>query len=544
MTGRKPKRTRSNAELDAEVIELDRKREAAAEADTHRPVIQLTAGALHDTASRAEAALIAAAVPFYARGGQIVRPIIQEVTAFRGGKTKVTRLRPVTDDMMRDQLSRVARWERYDGRAKKLVATDPPKDVAKTILARDGDWRFRCLAGVITTPTLRPDGSVLAEPGYDPATRLLLVAPPAMPAIPKHPSRDDALAALALLEQLLDEFPFVTDADRAVGLSALLTPVVRGAMSVVPLHAMTAPESGTGKSYLIDIAHAIATGEKAPVIAAGRTEEETEKRLGAELMTGQPIISIDNLNGDLTGDFLCQAIERDTIKPRVLGRSETVRIANTVCLFGNGNNIRLVGDVVRRVVLCSMDANMERPELRKFGGDPVAAVLADRGRYIAAALIIVRGYLDAGCPNLCAPLASFEDWSRLVRSSLVWLDRADPVATMEAARADDPSRANLRAVIAAWATVIGLDKPLTAGDLIDRACSTADSNMDLNRAISAVASPPGRHEIDAMRLGRWLGRNRGRIVDSLKIFGEKNAHTKQMQWWLATGQASAACHKR
>jgi putative DNA primase/helicase len=313
------------------------------------------------------------------------------------------------------------------------------------------------------------------------------------------------------LELLLDEFPFVTDADRSVGLSALMTPVVRGAMPVAPLHAVTTPEAGTGKSYLIDIASAIATGERAPVIAAGRTEEETEKRLGAELMTGQPIITIDNLNGELSGDFLCQAIERATVKPRVLGRSETKRIPNTVSWFGNGNNMRIVGDVVRRVVLCSMDANMERPELRKFGGDPVAAVLADRGRYIAAALIIVRAYLDAGCPNLCAPLASFEDWSRLVRSSLVWLGRADPVATMEAARADDPSRANLRAVIAAWATVVGLDKPLTAGDLIDRACSTADANMDLNRAISAVASPPGRHEIDAMRLGRWLGRNRGRI---------------------------------
>ena len=85
------------------------------------------------------------------------------------------------------------------------------------------------------------------------------------------------------------------------------------------MHAVDAPEAGTGKSYLIDIASVIATGEIAPVIAAGRNEEETEKRLAAELMTGQPIISIDNLNGDLGGDFICQAIERPTIKPRILG---------------------------------------------------------------------------------------------------------------------------------------------------------------------------------------------------------------------------------
>ena len=50
-------------------------------------------------------------------------------------------------------------------------------------------------------------------------------------------------------------------------------------MQVVPLHAFDAPEAGSGKSYLVDLASTIATGEIAPVIAAGRNEEETEKRL-------------------------------------------------------------------------------------------------------------------------------------------------------------------------------------------------------------------------------------------------------------------------
>jgi hypothetical protein len=57
------------------------------------------------------------------------------------------------------------------------------------------------------------------------------------------------------------------------------------------------------------------------------------------LMTGQPIISIDNLNGDLGGDFVCQAIERPIIKPRILGRSETKRIDNTVSMFGSQDMI-------------------------------------------------------------------------------------------------------------------------------------------------------------------------------------------------------------
>jgi putative DNA primase/helicase len=183
-----------------------------------------------------------------------------------------------------------------------------------------------------------------------------------MPAIPKRPSRNDALAALALLDGLLDEFPFVDAPSRSVGLSTLMTAVARAAMQVVPMHAADAPEAGSGKSYLFDIASTIASGEIAPAIAAGRDEAETEKRLAAELMTGQPIISIDNLNGELGGDLLCQAIERPIIKSRVLGMSENRRIENTVTLFGNGNNFKVVGDMVRRVVRATMDANMEQPE--------------------------------------------------------------------------------------------------------------------------------------------------------------------------------------
>ena len=77
-------------------------------------------------------------------------------------------------------------------------------------------------------------------------------------------------------------------------------------------------------------------------------------------------------------------------------------------------------------------------------------MLADRGSYIAAALTIVRAYLAADCPGLLPPVASFRDWSHLVRSPLVWLGRADPVDTMEAARADDPTRSNLRAIVSAY----------------------------------------------------------------------------------------------
>ena len=48
-------------------------------------------------------------------------------------------------------------------RKKEWLSVDPPKDVAATVLARYGEWTFPPVVGVLTTPTLRHDGSLLAS---------------------------------------------------------------------------------------------------------------------------------------------------------------------------------------------------------------------------------------------------------------------------------------------------------------------------------------------------------------------------------------------
>lgn len=432
--------------------------------DLGKPVIHVVGGKLDEMASAAEAALLRARAPFYAYGQEICRPVVDEVEAAKGRTTNVARLATATADMLRDHLCRVARWVKFDQRKSELYPVDPPRDVAGIMLSRDGEWKFPKIVGVITTPTIRPDGSLLTEAGYDPATRLVLLDPPSLPPMPAQPSRQDAEAALKVLDALLDEFPFVDEASRSVALSALMTPLCMGAIPVAPMHIANAPAPGTGKSYLFDIVSAIALGRICPVISAGGSVEETEKRLGAALMKGQSLISIDNLNGELEGEALCQLIERPVVELRVLGQSKNVTIETRRFITANGNNIRVVEDVARRTVLVMLDANMERPELRQFKDRPFDAVLADRGKYIAAVLTIARAYIVAGYPNIAPVLASFEDWSRLVRSSLMWLGRADPVDTMEAARADDPQLEALRAVVVAWKRVVG-DVPVLTKEL-------------------------------------------------------------------------------
>jgi putative DNA primase/helicase len=438
---------------------------------------------LSDEATAGEEAIINAGYPIYSRGVVLTRPIIEEVDASRSRKTKVAQLVSVSAPYMCDLLCRSAKWMRYDKRANKTVKINPPNNVAQVILSRSGDWKFDPVVGVITTPTLRPDGSLLIYPGYDQATRMVLMDPPLMPHIPDHPTREDALSALKLLDGLLDEFPFADTASRSVGLSCLITPVVRAAFSVAPMHAICAPAAGTGKSYLLDVAAAISIGHPCPVMAAGRTEEETEKRLAATLLAGQPIINLDNVNGDLGGDALCQIIERPIVEIRILGKSERVRIEARCTVLATGNNLRLLGDMTRRVLRCTLDANQERPELRQFKRDPVAEVLADRGRYVAAALTIVRAYIAAGRPCVASRLASFEGWSDTVRSALTWLGRADPLETMDAARKDDPMLQAMEAVFAGLKEAIGIGQKTSVAEII----LLADKRANI---VGSVGLPP------------------------------------------------------
>ena len=492
-----------------------------------KPIIRARPGALHEIATEAEAALIDAKAYLFVRGESIVRPIIENMPAAKSRFTKVARLSVVKADTLRDHLSKAANWVRYDLKQKKEVPTDPPKDVAATILSRDGDWRFPRLAGIITTPTLRPDGTILSEVGYDQKTQLLLLDPPVLPPIAEGPTRADAEVALRLIDSLLQGFPFIDDESRSVALSMLITPIVRGAMPVAPMHVATAPVAGSGKSYLVDLAQALLNGERAPVMAAGKTEEETEKRLGAMLFSGQPIISIDNLNGELRGDQLCQIIERPVVAIRVLGLSKMVKIESRTTIFATGNNIKMVEDMTRRAVLCSLDPELERPELRQFPSDPLEMILADRGAYVAAVLTIVRAYVAAGCPSELPPLASFEGWSKFVRSPLVWLGCADPVATMEVARADDPVRQTLEALLSAWHEAFGTDG-LTVGELKQSLVADPSEHAELSRVVSEIALVRG--SIDSRVLGKFLSKVEKRIASDLKLVSVEDKHAKQKRW--------------
>jgi hypothetical protein len=402
---------------------------AGAKGHAAQRTITVHAGERHQAADAGLAALQAAGTPFYQRGRTLVRVCEVKARSTSGEVIFVPGIAEVTPAILDRALGQAARWERFDPKRQEMVRIDPPRAVVAQILDMVGEWPFPALAGVIGCPTLRPDGSLLNGEGYDEATGLVLRCSIPLPLLSDRPSRQAAEAAATLLLDLLAEFPFADETSKSVALSMLLTPVLRGAMTAAPMHLVTAPQPGTGKSYLADVAAMIATGERVAAVAVAPNPEETEKRLVGSALAGFPIIGLDNCRDTLAGDFLCQVTERPLLQLRALGKSDKIRVANTFTTYANGNNVAVADDLVRRTIRCTLDANLENPECRTFRGDPLAAVRRDRGAYIAAALTIARAYIAAGKPGRLPPLPSYEGWSDLVRSPLKWLGYADPVDT-------------------------------------------------------------------------------------------------------------------
>jgi hypothetical protein len=486
------------------------------------PQIYVIAGELPRVVNEAENALLLLGREIYQRGGLVVRPVLSKLKAADERDTFGWSLVPVTRPHLVEVLTCAARFLKYNGRSRQFLPIDAPDNVAETYLARIGAWKLPILTGIVAAPFLRADGSICELPGYDAASGMLF-KPDAQtfPPIPLTPSKDDARAALQELSSLIDTFPFVANLDRSVALSGILTALDRRSLATAPLHALTAPVAGSGKSLLVDIISMLATGQIAPVIAQGRKDEEMDKRLETALMSGDAIISIDNCERPLESSTLCQALTQQRMKIRILGYSRHTEVLVNALVCATGNNLVVTGDLTRRTLLCSLDAKCERPELRSFNIDVLETIRAHRGRLVAAALTILRAWhiVRADERLSLSPFGSFEQWSQRIREPLVWLGCADPCETVPLVRDNDPAREALVAVVMQWEKNLGLGQPYTVQQIIGLAINSAD----FHAALSVVAAYRGGM-LSNRNLGLWLNQVKGKIVNGLKLVQHGSLH--------------------
>lgn len=481
----------------------------------------------------------------FQRAGQVVRLLRNEApVVHRGCKLPQDMLRivPVTAAWLEQRFEAVTVFVRPgkkaapDGSIVGRFSGCPPK-LAERYLANAGSWRLPSLAGIVTAPTLRADGSLLQEPGYDAATGLYFDCGAwTFPAVPAEPTREDALRAIAQLAEPVRSFDFVAEHDRSAWLAAVLTSLLRHSLPTSPLFTFNAPVMGSGKSTLADLVAIIATGHVAPCMTIGGGEDETRKVVLSLLLAGAQLAVLDNIDEPLSSATLASVLTQQSFRGRLLGVSAMLDVPTSCTWVGTGNNLVVEGDLVRRVVPCDLDPRVERPEARRFDFDPREVVRERRGELVVAALTVLRAFEVAGRPGAAAlsPFGSFEAWSAAVRAPLVWLGQPDPLLGRERLQQRDPIETSLRRLLQAWHAAFG-DRPQTIRQAIQAARTAPLAEATAQAPVGEPEQPQGlvealaelagtdRFERESLRIGKQLAKFRGRILDGLQLVAKSAA---------------------
>lgn len=482
-----------------------------------KPTIRVIKGEIHRIVDTAEREL-AASQQYYQRGGAIV-------AVYTDPSTKETSIQGITQPALVRALSSVATWEQFDKRPKEWIRIDPPPRHTSILFDSNTYRHLPIINGIARQPYLRPDGSLMKNAGYDANTGMFGVFDSKKFVISDSPTRDEALSALSLLDALLDEFYFDTEADRSAMLSAILTAAIRPSLSHALMFHVRAHTVGSGKSYLCELITAFATPQRGTPTTFPSDDEECQKLLLAELLRSPAVVEFDNLISDiLPHKSLCTTLTSEHITGRILGLSKTVRVNTRTLFLSSGNNVSPIKDMARRCITIHLNPAMESPSTRIF-----KEILQQRERYVSAAITIIRAWITAERPMTeCKPLAGFSDWSDLCRQPLLWLRLADPASSIFEAMNKDPDREQLGQLLTAW-WVVFENKPIMIRDAVKESLIQGKYN-ELKEMLHDIADERG--EINRRRLGRWIQRHEGQIVEGLRFIrcsGKTSAERWQVE---------------
>ncbi len=153
-----------------------------------------------------------------------------------------------------------------------------------------------------------------------------------------------------------------------------------------------------GKGLLLDCISRIVTGERFTVATYTADEDELRKRITSIVLAGDRLVMFDNLGGKFGNATLDAALTGTRWKDRLLGVNRMVAAPMYQTWYATGNNVAVAADTARRICHCRLESPLERPEERSDlrHRDRLGWVGANRGRLLAAALTILRGYCAAG----------------------------------------------------------------------------------------------------------------------------------------------------
>lgn len=317
-----------------------------------------------------------------------------------------------------------------------------------------GAPRFPPIIRVASAPFFTASGRYVSEPGYNPESKTYyfgtddILAPPLQPAM-----HEIEAASSFILDEMLGDFHFTSDGDRATCLAMMLQPLVRAMIDgPTPLYSIEASTPGTGKSLLAQVALAPTVGSNRLTMSAPATEEDWRKELLASLMSAPEAIVIDNVKDAVTSAAFCFALTEPEYTQRILGVSSTATIPVRCVWAMTANNPSFSVDMARRMVRISLESEGSHPEMRDgFRHENLDVwVRQHRDVLLHALSTLVAGWVAAGRPRGKQIMGRYEEWAQIM-GGLTEFTGAPGFLSHRDETADSEEHVAWRYFVARWA---------------------------------------------------------------------------------------------
>ena len=281
---------------------------------------------------------------------------------------------------------------------------------------------FPELDAVIEAPSFTQSGRLVDKPGFDREARLWLQPPEGLELRPvaSSPSRKAVERAKSLIfEQILPEFPFLGDGDRANTVAMLLQPIARRLITeCTPLYMISAPTAGTGKSTLGKIVAVPATGRASAIKPEPEHGAEMRKVLTSTLAEAPPVIVFDNVSQEVSGAALAAVLTSEVWEDRTLGKTKVVKYPVSTTWVGTGNTPTFSRELAMRTVMITLDTGMEDPSKRRFLKPMPGEAIAIRSHFLHALLVLTQSWLANGRRPGGASHGRYPQWAEIMSGIL------------------------------------------------------------------------------------------------------------------------------
>jgi hypothetical protein len=402
------------------------------------------------------------------------------------------------------------------------------------VLARTSWPGLPVLSKVISTPVLRPDGTLLQEPGYDPATGFYLAGRVDLPTIGARPTPARVAAAQDfIMGRFLADFPWRTPADKANYLALLVTPILRPfTRTLAPFAVVDATMPGSGKTILTCCV-GLLVGQR--VLTWTDNDEELRKSITTVLGDAAGVIVFDNLTEGTTinSPVLARLVTERMWTDRRLGSNQAANYPNDRLWLATGNNLRTGGDMASRTVWVRLDPDCPAPEARTgFTIPNLDTWILDpknQSTVLEHLLVLILDWTAHGAPiNTTVPaMRQFTKWAQHLGGFLTHHHITGFLENTADTKTLDADAESWITFYTRWLTIHGTT-PITAADLYH---STDDTGHDPWGG-EFITTPTGRRIPSAKSLGRYLtgqtGRWRGNTV--LRSAADGNGHART--YWI------------